>query len=130
MKYLVLVKGTMGLIERLLKLCFAHSITDLALQTKFIAMHKSPLADSSHPNVMWQTTLIGHGLINGTGVWLVTGNVWLGLLDATAHTVIDFFSSSMLLDHISDQVLHLAVKMVIVYLWVTHENRKKGVEVS
>ena len=107
-----------------LLLGFAHSITDLALQTDYIGIYKSrhaPTLDNRRPHkpLVWPWVLIGHSMINGTGVLLVTGSLFLALLETFAHAFIDFFHCEGRYSLTVDQILHGVCKVVWAVIWVT-----------
>ena len=105
-------------------LIFAHSLTDLALQPDHIGLRKNRLYhhirfDGSKIYHHWPYYLVGHGLINGTGVWLVTTSVTLGLAESLAHSIIDFTSCERWIPFWLDQVLHVFCKVAWVFCWIT-----------
>lgn len=55
--------------------------------------------------------LVAHAGIQGTAVALVTGNVWLGLAEWIAHTVIDELKVRGKTSFALDQALHIACKL-------------------
>jgi len=116
-------------LRALVILGFAHAVTDLAMQNYPIALYKSPLQVYTYADgtiyTVWPFYLLAHGMINGAGVWFVTRRVSLGLVDAIAHTVIDFGSSILLYRLLVDQALHLTTKIVLAFMWVLKPKLKK-----
>ena len=60
----------------------------------------------------WLYYLWGHGLMHGGGVYIVTGNVYLGLAEAVAHTIIDYLKCEGKFGMVVDQSLHMLCKLI------------------
>lgn len=90
-----------------LMLFAAHWVADYPLQGDFLASAKSagPLR-AYH--------LIAHAGIHGGAVMVVTGNVWLGLIEWALHTVIDEAKVKGKTSFATDQALHLICKAVYI----------------
>lgn len=90
-----------------LMLLAAHWVVDYPLQGEFLstAKAKGPLR-AYH--------LIAHAGIHGGAVALVTGNVWLGLIEWALHTVIDEAKVKGRTSFAADQALHLICKAAYV----------------
>ncbi len=80
--------------------CIGHALADFPLQGEFLARGKnrhlpSPiLADGGNPpKRVWIYCLTAHSLIHGGFVWLITGNVVLGLAEFVLHWIIDALKS-------------------------------------
>lgn len=88
----------------LLMLLGAHWVCDYPLQGEFLstAKQKGPLRVYH---------LTAHAGIHGAAVALVTGNVWLGLAEWTAHTVIDEMKVKGKTTFEIDQILHIVCKV-------------------
>jgi len=101
------------MIEILSWLLFAHAITDLALQHDYIGTYKWR-CNNSTTKTRWVAVSVAHGMINGAGVALVTGNVYLGWAESVAHTAIDYGTTERWWGLAVDQALHFSCKV----LWV------------
>lgn len=66
----------------------AHMLADFPLQGDFLARAKSRLAGID--GVPWWYALAAHATIHGGFVFLITGNLWLGLGEILFHAAIDF----------------------------------------
>ncbi|WP_245472045.1 DUF3307 domain-containing protein [Rhizobium jaguaris] len=88
-----------------LMLLGAHWVCDYPLQGEFLATAKvkGPLRFYH---------LVAHAGIHGAAVALVTGNVWLGLAEWLAHTVIDELKVRGKTALALDQTLHIVCKAV------------------
>lgn len=86
-----------------LMLLGAHWLCDYPLQGPFLseAKAKGPLRFYH---------LVAHAGIQGAGVALVTGNVWIGLAEWAVHTAIDEAKVRGKTTFALDQVLHIACK--------------------
>ncbi|MEZ2128895.1 MULTISPECIES: DUF3307 domain-containing protein [unclassified Sinorhizobium] len=88
-----------------LMLLAAHWVFDYPLQGEFLANAKR-----SGPLRVYH--LIAHAGMQGAGVALVTGNIWLGLLEWLAHAVIDEAKVRGKTTLAQDQALHIACKVL------------------
>jgi hypothetical protein len=88
----------------LFTLLAAHWVADYPLQGDFLATAKQngPLR-AYH--------LVAHAGIQGGGVLLVTGSLWLGLLEWAAHTLIDEAKTKGKTTFAQDQILHIVCKV-------------------
>lgn len=86
----------------------AHWVCDYPLQGDFLATakQKGPLRFYH----LW-----AHAGIHGTAVALVTGNVWLGLAEWLAHTIIDEAKVKGRTTFAQDQMAHIVCKIA----WLT-----------
>jgi len=89
-------------------LLVAHALCDFPLQNDYLAKAKS--AWSGHAE--WPWALAGHSLIQGGGVALVTGSIWLGLAEAVLHAVIDNLKCANRISYSVDQSLHVCCKLL------------------
>jgi hypothetical protein len=93
-------------------LLVGHAVADFALQNDFMAMaknHNTPVG-----KLFWPYALGSHALIHGAFVALVTGFVWMGVLEAICHALIDRVKCNEKLSLHGDQALHFLCKL----LWV------------
>ena len=83
----------------------AHWVCDYPLQGDFLATakQKGPLRFYH----LW-----AHAGIHGAAVALVTGNVWLGLAEWLAHTIIDELKVRGYSTFTLDQTLHIFCKII------------------
>lgn len=92
-----------------------HALADFPLQSEAIAIEKNRHSKSDlQKHVPWYYWLGAHASIHGAIVGLITGSLVLGILEATAHAMIDFGKCEKWYDIHVDQALHLACKV----LWV------------
>ena len=88
----------------------AHWLCDYPLQGQF-------LSDAKQSGPLRIYHLIAHSGIQGAGVAVVTGSIWLGLAEWLAHTFIDEAKVRGRTTFALDQALHIACKIVwLVYL--------------
>ncbi|MGX5719910.1 DUF3307 domain-containing protein [Shinella zoogloeoides] len=88
-----------------LMLLGAHWLCDYPLQGQF-------LSDAKAKGPLRFYHLWAHAGIHGTAVALVSGNVWLGLAEWLAHTVIDELKVRGRSTFALDQTLHIVCKAV------------------
>lgn len=107
----------------LFALFIAHAVSDFALQPEFLALGKNRNADLSRffgekqaPAGLWINALGAHSLIHAGAVWLVTGSVFLGILELTLHFAIDFAKCEGMTSFALDQALHYFCKLAYVVL--------------
>ncbi|KQV83256.1 DUF3307 domain-containing protein [Rhizobium sp. Root1220] len=97
------------LIETILMLALmllgAHWLCDYPLQGQF-------LSDAKAKGPLRFYHLVAHAGIQGAAVALVTANVWLGLVEWAAHTVIDEAKVRGKTTFAQDQALHIACKVL------------------
>lgn len=104
------------MLELLWQLVIAHAVTDYALQSLFMAEHKTPDAPRLDGEAVWPWILAAHALINAGGVLLVTGSPGLSVVEAVLHGLIDFGKGRRAYGFHADQTLHLATKVLIAAL--------------
>ena len=100
------------------QLVVAHAVTDYALQSLFMAEHKTPDAPLLDGEAVWPWILAAHALVNAGGVLLVTGSPALSAVEAVLHGLIDFGKGRRAYGFHTDQALHLATKLLIAALAV------------
>ena len=103
----------------LFALIIAHALADYPLQSAYMAQQKDcELADSPSE---WLIALLSHCAIHGGGVWLITGNMYLGLVEFCLHALIDFGKGKKRYGLVVNQVLHLLCKgayVVVMCVWL------------
>ncbi|NLS07849.1 DUF3307 domain-containing protein [Rhizobium sp. P32RR-XVIII] len=93
-----------------LMLLAVHWLLDYPLQGDFLSKAKQ-----SGPLRVYH--LIAHSGIQGAGVAVITGNIWLGLLEWLAHTAIDEAKVRGRTTFAQDQASHIACRAAwLVYL--------------
>jgi hypothetical protein len=103
-------------------LIVTHFLADFPLQGDWLAVHKNPhqLYDygrAKPPKGEWIWAMSAHCLIQGGGVALVTGSVWLGIFETIGHWCIDTAKCKGLIGFNVDQVLHLWCRVIWWWLW-------------
>ena len=106
------------MLEVLWQLVVAHAVTDYALQSLFMAEHKSPGSPRLEGETVWPWILAAHALINAGGVLLVTGSPKLSAVEAVLHGLIDYGKGRRTYGFHADQSLHLASKLLLAALAV------------
>lgn len=104
----------MQYIEILIMLVGVHFLCDYIFQTDAIATGKNSLLDKTKFGVPWYYWLTSHAVTHGFGVGLVTNNVWMGVLETILHWFIDLGKCHKLYRLHTDQLLHMASKLLIV----------------
>jgi hypothetical protein len=94
-----------NLVILIFKFLFAHALVDFALQPTSMAVGKNR-----------------HRQFDGSpdAVWLVTGNVFLGIIEVVLHWFIDFAKCENWTNIHIDQLLHIickAIYIVSLKLW-------------
>ena len=107
--------------ELLFQLLVVHAILDFMLQPNIMASAKSRHsrhhAEGNSEFPAWYYWLGAHSLGHGGGVYLVTGNIWLGLVECFLHGLIDHLKCERKTTLAQDQALHLTCKIgYLVYL--------------
>lgn len=95
----------------------SHFVCDYPLQSDFMAVGKDE-QNSPHHGVPWYWILFAHSITHGTGVALVTGNVWLGIAETYFHFNIDGAKCDGLITVNQDQWLHIACKVLWFFVWM------------
>ncbi|MNU19478.1 hypothetical protein D3C71_77060 [compost metagenome] len=90
-------------------LLVGHAICDYPLQGDFLSQAKNRFTPVGKP--IWRHALMAHGLIHGGAVALVTGFVFLGLLEVIVHIVTDHCKNKGLLTFAQDQWIHYGCKV-------------------
>ncbi|WP_246763294.1 DUF3307 domain-containing protein [Rhizobium sp. 007] len=101
----------------------AHWLCDYPLQGQF-------LSDAKQSGPLRVYHLIAHSGIQGAGVAVVTGSVWLGLLEWMAHAMIDEAKVRGKTTFAQDQALHIACKIVWLAYLVLSATYQHGSSIS
>ena len=112
----------MNILALFLKLLIGHALVDFALQPTSMALGKnrnrklddSPYGHDYFPN--WAYWLSAHAFIHGGAVWLITGNIYLGLIEIILHWIIDFAKCENWTNIHVDQILHLVCKVIYLFI--------------
>lgn len=102
--------------EMLFVLLAVHALCDYPLQGDFLAKAKNPVAPVS--GVPWYMAMGAHSHIHAGGVWLVTGSLYLALVELFLHGLIDLAKCHGKISFNTDQALHFACKFVYVLVMI------------
>lgn len=98
-----------GPLAVLFALVIIHALADYPLQGAYMAHQKTRHQADSYSE--WIVALIAHCLIHAGGVWLITGNIYMGLIELALHSLIDTGKSQNRYGLIVDQCLHVLCKV-------------------
>jgi len=99
------------------KFLLGHVLVDFALQPTSMARGKCRNNKSDEKYVpTWPYWLTAHALIHGGAVWLVTGNMVLGILEVFLHWIIDFAKCENWTNIHTDQLLHIICKAIYLFI--------------
>lgn len=109
------------MIKILFLLLCGHALADTALQTEIMAKLKNrhnkadyvPKGQKYVP--CWPYWLSAHALIHGGIVYLITANLWFGLIETAAHWIIDFLKCENKTNPHQDQLLHFLCKLIYLF---------------
>ena len=91
-----------------------HAALDFMLQPNIMATAKSRHCElhvnSNSEFPAWYYWLGAHSLGHGGAVYLISGNLWLGLIETTLHGLIDYFKCEHKITLLQDQSLHVLCK--------------------
>lgn len=111
-------------IETLFMLLVGHALADFVLQPEAMGRGKNRNNEihsgdqSMFPH--WSYWMTGHSLIHGGIVFLVTGNILLGLIESLAHWVVDFLKCEGRLTMHQDQAIHVMFKVLFAaFVWAS-----------
>ena len=90
-----------------------HALTDFQLQNGAMWQRKT----REHSD-RWYQWLIAHALICGGGVYLATDILALGIVEVVCHCMIDFWKGERWIDSRTDQIFHVACRIVYVLIWM------------
>jgi uncharacterized membrane protein YGL010W len=93
-----------------------HALGDFPLQGDYLAKHK--VRSQAGSIGVWIIALSAHSLIHAGAVWLVSGSLFFCMAELLLHALIDFCKGEGRFGIVTDQVLHLACKVVYVPLLV------------
>lgn len=96
-------------------LVVSHAVADFVLQNETMVAGKNrnhkihSLKGENFP--AWYYWLPAHGLVHGGLVFLVTNNLYLGLIETALHSLLDFLKCEGKLTFHQDQALHILCKV-------------------
>ena len=94
-------------------LAMGHFLADFGLQPDRMAVEKCPGCDAT---LSWKWWLVSHAAIHALVVSVLTGVIWIGLLEWVLHALIDLAKCRQKYNLLVDQCLHLACKLIWVAL--------------
>lgn len=94
----------------------AHALADFPLQGDYLARMKR--RDQAGNLSEWIISLTAHSLVQAGGVWIVSGSAILGATELCLHWLIDLGKGEGKFGYLTDQLLHLACKLVYVIVLV------------
>ena len=99
-------------------LMVGHVVSDFFLQTEFMAHAKDPNCTEVDRSKCgpWWLWMGAHGLLNGAVTAYVLGVWWLGPIEAAHHALIDWSKCTDRLGFWADQVHHLLMKLLLLYI--------------
>lgn len=104
------------MVELFFKLLFVFSITDVALQTDWMSLVKCNSCRSI--NIPWYYGMGSHSMVNGAGVWIVTGNVYIGILESILHFIIDFLKCKAMINQHLDFIAHIGCRVLYAAIFI------------
>ncbi len=112
------------MLELLLVLIAGHGLADFALQPSEMGKGKNrnrkvdlaSIPPGQTPATVWPYWLTAHAAVHALVVYLFTGSILLACLEWAAHWIIDFFKCENVLSVHQDQALHIACKVLWVFL--------------
>lgn len=99
-----------AIFSRIFFLVAGHALCDYPLQGDFLARgknHRNPL-----PGVPWYQCLFAHALMHGAIVYLITGNLWMGVAEFAIHAGTDYAKCDGKLSFNQDQAIHYGCKIL------------------
>jgi hypothetical protein len=111
------------ILELVFTLLAGHAIGDFALQTEWVATNKNrhvrlrfPPEQRAQMETIWPWLLSAHALIQGGIVFLITQRLSLGIAETLVHWITDFGKCEKWYGFQTDQIIHVATKLVWVAL--------------
>jgi hypothetical protein len=101
----------------------AHAVADFFLQSDAMGKgknrHKAPGCLPADQKLIpgWYYWLSAHALIHGGVVYIAMGSVLFGIFETVAHWLIDFAKCAKWINPNTDQLLHLACKLIYVAMF-------------
>jgi hypothetical protein len=107
-------------------LIVAHALADFPLQGDYLAQAKNRHTEltkklaAAGSGTVWPWHLFYHAAIHGGAVAYVTGSIALGCAEMVAHTAIDLAKNEGKISYTTDQVLHIAFKLLWAGLTISY----------
>ena len=109
----------MNFLQWMWLLTASHCLADTALQTRAMAAGKNRNRSIDMANVppgqkplnLWWMWLTHHAFIHGLMIYLLTQNIYLGMIETAGHWLIDLGKGENLYSPYGDQALHLTMKL-------------------
>ena len=80
--------------ENIFMLIFGHALADFVLQPEAMGYGKNrndKIHDKEHSLFpVWHYWLTAHALVHSGIVYMITGNIWLGVFETVVHWITDF----------------------------------------
>jgi hypothetical protein len=107
--------------ENIFMLLFGHAIADFVLQPDAMGYGKNR-NDKIHAKEhslfpVWYYWLTAHALVHGGIVYMITGNIWLGVLETVLHWITDFAKNEGWIGMHQDQGIHISCKAGYAFLF-------------
>lgn len=119
-----------GPIRMLFLLLCGHALADFSLQNEWVATNKDRNVRLKYPHeerkkmqIIWPYLLTAHALHHGLLVALITQRVSLGVAETAVHWCSDFAKCERWYGFHTDQMVHIASKILWVALLTTQINK-------
>jgi hypothetical protein len=93
-----------------LKLIIGHCVADYPLQGDFLARGKN--YKTAFPGMHWTAIMSVHAALQAGSVWLLTGSPVLGGCEFVCHWLTDYAKCADRISFNTDQLVHLACKLL------------------
>ena len=113
-------------LETLFILLFAHCLVDFPLQGDYLAKSKDPTTNLKE---YWIVAMFSHCMIHAGAVFIITGNLFLGLFQLVTHFAIDYakckqwFGENQAQAFVIDQLFHICALGIIASTHVYYVSR-------
>lgn len=102
-------------VENLFMLLFGHALADFVLQPEPMGYGKNR-NDKVHDTEqslfpVWYYWMTAHALVHGGVVYLITGNITLGLIETVIHWLTDYAKCEGWISMHQDQAVHIGCKV-------------------
>lgn len=105
----------MTVISYFFQFLVAHAVADFVLQSETMGSGKNRYnlihKEKGINFPAWYYWLSAHALVHGGAVYIITGNVVLGMLETLLHGLIDYSKCEGKLNFHQDQALHIICKI-------------------
>lgn len=104
----------MSFLEIMFLFLITHALVDYPLQGDFLSRAKNPLIPIA--GIDWYIPMSMHCLLHAGTVWLVSGNIYLGLTEFILHFTIDTSKCYKKISFKTDQYLHILCRILYTIL--------------